>query len=216
MSKLIVGITGGIGTGKSTVADYLAHKSYPVISADQVAREIVEPGSPTLQALAREFGQEIIAEDGSLKRKVLADIAFGDPVKKARLDELTHGTIIEIMMTRARESQEALVFLDVPLLFESGMDKMVDKIWVVDADLDLRVARIQARDGLSTEEIRKRLEFQLDSQKRRQMADLVLENDGAREDLYREVDLGLGGLKILLEKEEEKRIGQKDINTYEK
>ncbi len=199
---MIIGITGGIGTGKTTVAEYLAEKGYLVISADKVAREIVEPGSPALEDLAREFGNEIIREDGSLDRQKLAALAFADKYKKKRLDELTHGRIIEIMMERARayinfqayhfpDEKTPIVFMEVPLLFESGMDKMVDKIWVIDAPMDVRMSRIRLRDGLTMEDIKKRLEYQLDSMERRKMADLILENDGDKEDLYMSVDYAL-------------------------
>ena len=156
--------------------------------------------------LALEFGPEIIKEDGSLDRQKLGDIAFGDKSKKKRLDELTHGRIIDIMMDRARayinfqsyhfpDEKAPIVFMDVPLLFESGMDKIVDKIWVIDAPLDMRLSRIQLRDGLSLEDIKKRLKFQLTGPERRKMADLVLENDGDKEDLYRAVDLALNELE---------------------
>ena len=152
----LIGLTGGIGAGKSTVSDYLKQKGYPVLDADLVAREIVEPGTETLSELSRTFGEEILNPDRSLDRGALAKIAFSDPENKKKLDQIMHGKVIEILLSRAKAmTEEPVVFIDVPLLFETGMDRYMDQVLLVDADEDVRIQRVMERDGSSMEDVRK-------------------------------------------------------------
>ena len=154
----IIGLTGGIGAGKSTVTERLTKLGYKVIDVDKIAREIVQPGEKTLLDLEEAFGRDIIL-DGTLDRKKLAYIAFSNFDKKVLLDRLMHGKINEIVKERIAnyEKEEflnigpegsaplrhSIVFLDAPLLIETGLDKLVDKIWVVDADEGIRKSRIK-------------------------------------------------------------------------
>jgi dephospho-CoA kinase len=190
----VIGLTGGVGSGKSTVSAYLSEKGYPVIDADKAAREIVLPGSPVLGALARVFGREILNEDGTLNRKKLASIAFGDRSLKAKMDDIMHGEIYRLMKARVGElalsGYKGLVFLDIPLLFETGGEllKEIDETWVADACEETRIKRVVARDGTTREEVEKIIKNQMDGSEKRAKADVVIDNSGSAEALYAFLD----------------------------
>ena len=193
-----IGLTGGIGTGKSTVSRYLTTKGYKIIDADRIAREVVEPGQPALKALVEEFGPEILLEDGSLNRRELARLAFASPEGKAALDRITHGAIFarieELQLQYAAELEKtagAVIFLDVPLLFETGFDRKADLVWVVDVPDEIRVQRVVLRDGLTEEEIWARIKNQMSREEKISRADVVLDNSGTPEELYAQVDAHL-------------------------
>lgn len=190
-----IGLTGGIGTGKSTVSRYLTTKGYKIIDADQIAREVVEPGQPTLNALADRFGEDILLEDGSLDRRALAGKAFATPEGKAALDRITHGAIfarIDELQEQYRNelaaTADAVIFLDAPLLLETGLDRKTDMVWVVDVPDELRVERVKLRDGLSEEEIWARIRNQMSRQEKLDRADAVLDNSQTVDYLYEQVD----------------------------
>lgn len=193
---MIIGLTGGIGAGKSTVSDYLIKKGYPVLDADKVAKEIVEPETETLSLLSNAFGEGIINSDGSLNRSRLAEIAFSDPEKKKLLDRIMHGKVIEILLQRAGEmAAEPFIFMDVPLLFESGMDRHVDLVWLVDADDELRIRRVAERDRVGREEVLRRIGHQMDRYERIRRASVILDNSEDKEKLYKKIDEELNSLK---------------------
>lgn len=191
----IIGLTGGIGAGKSTVSRYLKTKGYAVIDADEIAKEVVEPGRPALKQLVQQFGDEILMKDGSLDRRKLAAIAFATAEGKNALNRITHGAIFARIDERKAEltaclgdQQDALVFLDAPLLFETGLDQKVDLVWVVDVPDDIRMERIQKRNGWTEEEIRNRMENQMARQEKLARADRVLDNSQTEEYLCAQVD----------------------------
>lgn len=189
----IVGLTGGIGSGKSTVTDYLISQGFHVLDADRIAREIVLPGSDMLIELSSVFGKDILLEDGSLNRKKLGDIVFSDAEKKKTLDRLMHTRILEliherILQFREKQAHAKVIFIDAPLLFETGLDKSTDEIWVIDIDDETRIRRIMARDGLQREEILKRIESQMTREEKNSRADVILDNTGKPEALYRQID----------------------------
>lgn len=202
----IIGLTGGIGTGKSTVTDYLISKGFHVLDADKVAREIVMPGSEMLIQLSSNFGKDILHEDGSLNRKKLGNIIFNDPEKKKKLDELMHDRILEIINERiilicekhensteipidsGHKEKRKVIFIDAPLLFETGLDKSVSETWVIDVDDETRIKRIMKRDGLSRDEIMMRIKTQMARDEKKKRADVLLDNTGNLEKLYRQID----------------------------
>lgn len=185
----LIGITGGIGSGKSTVTDYLKAKGLPVLDADIVAREIVEPGSETLDTLSHYFGLGILNEDGSLNRGKLAEIAFADPANKKLLDEITHKKVIEILLERAYSlNNQPVVFLDVPLLFESGMDKYIDWVWLVDADDEIRIQRVVERDGTTKDHVVRRMSFQMPREEKIRRSHVILYNNGFKDELYKQIE----------------------------
>jgi dephospho-CoA kinase len=191
----LVGLTGGIGSGKSTAADRFAALGVPVINADVVAREVVAPGEPVLAELVTRFGAGILQEDGSLDRPALADIVFNDPEARAALDRLTHPTIAGRMAERIAELSAGwegpgppLVVVDHPLLIETGQAGRFDTVVVVLVPIEERVRRLVENRGLREQDARARIAIQTDDDTRRRVADHVLDNAGSIDDLHRQVD----------------------------
>lgn len=186
---LLIGLTGGIGTGKSTVAALLARCGAVVVDADQVARDVVEPGRPALADIAREFGPEYIGPDGRLRRDRMAARVFGDPEARRRLEAIVHPRIRAEMEARiAAAPPDAIVVLDVPLLFESGMwRERVAYVVVVYADRRTQRRRLRERDGLDDEAIERRLAAQWPTALKLSRADFAVYNQGDRESLAAQV-----------------------------
>lgn len=187
----IIGLTGGIGSGKSTVSSYLAEKGYEIIDADEVARELTEPGGAMLSVLAEAFGDDILDEEGSLKRKELGARVFGIREKEKILNEITHSRISAEMRSRIeiiRNSGADTVFLDVPLLFEVGMDSWCDTVWLVTCDMNVRIRRVMNRDCIGEEQVKRRIESQMCEAEKAERADAILDNSFDKEGLYRQID----------------------------
>jgi dephospho-CoA kinase len=173
-----VGLTGGIASGKSTVASLFAALGVPIIDADLIAREVVEPGTPLLQRLAERFGARYILPDGSLDRRGLRDLVFSDPRARADLEALTHPAIFAAVEERARAAGGPYQILALPLLVEKGHSSLVDRVLVVDCDEALQIWRLQARDGSTLEQARAILAAQAPRATRLAVADDVIVNDG--------------------------------------
>jgi dephospho-CoA kinase len=184
-----IGLTGGIGSGKSSVARRLAELGALVIDADLVAREVVEPGSDGLRAVVAEFGDGVLDAEGRLDRPALAAIVFGDEAARARLNEILHPRI------RARAAERiaaapagTVVVQDVPLLVETGQAGAYDLVLVVEAPPELRVQRLARDRGMPAEQARARMAAQASDEQRRAVADVVIVNDGTPERLRADVD----------------------------
>jgi len=193
----VIGLTGGIGSGKSTVSDYLRKKGITVLDADQIAREIVLPGKEALKELVAYFGEEILLENGLLNRKKLGKIVFSDPEKKLKLDQIMHDKICsQILKKLQNESSQgaAYIILDAPLLLETGMDKIVDQIWIVEMQDTLRIGRVMKRDNLSEEEVKARISQQMSTEERRKKAHNIIDNSSDLVNLYAQVDQLLANL----------------------
>jgi dephospho-CoA kinase len=185
----LIGLTGGIGSGKTTVSEYLIQLGYKVLDADQVAREILAPGGEPLKRLVEALGKDILLSDGSLNRKKVADMVFSDAHNKMILEKITHPEIIKILLERATAlSDHRLVFLDAALLYETGLDKFTDLVWLVDAEDDLRIKRVIGRDGSSREHILLRIMNQQSREAKKERADKIIDNSGDRDFLYAQVD----------------------------
>jgi len=184
---LKVGLTGGIGSGKSEVARRLAAYGAVVIDADTVAREVVEPGTPGLAAVVEEFGADVLAADGSLDRERLASRVFADDAARGRLNAIVHPLVRAETENRfAAAPADAVVINDVPLLVESGLAPSHDLVVVVEAPLELRLARL-ARRGLAEADALARIAAQATDEQRRALAHVVIVNDGTVEQLDRQV-----------------------------
>ena len=185
---LRIGLTGGIGSGKSTVAVLLAERGAVVVDADRIAREVVEPGTPGLAAVAEAFGSDVLTAEGALDRPALAAVVFGDPAARARLDGIVHPLVrarsVEILGSLPAD---AVVVQDIPLLVETGQAGSFDLVLVVEADVDTRVARLVQR-GLGEDDARARIAAQATDEQRRAVADVVLDNSGTPEGLAAQVD----------------------------
>ncbi|WP_142025843.1 dephospho-CoA kinase [Blastococcus colisei] len=183
-----IGLTGGIGSGKSTVSALLAARGAVIVDADRIAREVLEPGTPGLAAVAEAFGDDVLAADGALDRTALAAVVFTDADARKRLDGIVHPLV------RARATElagaappDAVVVHDVPLLVETGQAPSYDLVLVVEADPAVRVARLVQR-GLTAEDARARMAAQASDEERQAVADVVLDNSGTREQLEEQVD----------------------------
>jgi dephospho-CoA kinase len=183
---LRVGLTGNIASGKSTVAGVWRRLGARVIDADELARRAVEPGTPGLERVVREFGPGVLDERGRLDRAALRRIVFRDPEARRRLEAIVHPEVRRLRAeeeARARVDGERILVHDIPLLFEVGMEKEFDVVVLVEARPELRLERLVRERGLSEEEARRMIEAQMPSEAKRAKADLVIENDGTREEL---------------------------------
>ncbi len=190
---LVVGLTGGIGSGKSTVADLLRRRGVTVVDADEVAREVVEPGQPALAELARRFGDDVIGVDGRLRRRLLADRAFADDDAHAALERITHPHIARRLEQRladlaALDEPPSLVVVDHPLLIETGHTGGFAALVVVIADEQVRIDRVGLSRGLTPDEVRARMARQVGDPQRLAAATHVIDNGGDLAALAEQVD----------------------------
>ena len=176
-----IGLTGGIASGKSLVADEFAALGVPVIDTDLLAREVVQPGHPALERLAAEFGAGVLDADGALDRARLRDIVFGDALRRRRLEALLHPAIVEEMERRVAASTAPYVVLVIPLLVETGFERQVDRVLVVDCPEAVQIERLMARDGENAAGARRMLAAQATRRARLAAADDVIDNAGSRE-----------------------------------
>lgn len=182
----LIGLTGGIGSGKSTVAKLCAQRGWRVVDADRIARDIVKPGQPALAELAEKFGQDILQEDGSLDRKELARRAFVDKEHTELLNSITHPRIqkeTQRQFAAAREEGVDFTVYDMPLLVDNGLDGDMDFVIVVDVDPEERVRRLVEFRGLDEADARKRINAQISDEKRLSAASHVIDNNGTQEQL---------------------------------
>jgi len=187
---LVVGLTGGIGSGKSTVSALLAAKGAVVVDADAVTREVQQPGTPVFRAMVERFGPGIVADDGTLDRAAVADLVFADPEALADLTAVVHpavGAGIAERMASLAETDE-IVVLDVPLMVESKRGYPVAGLIVVDVDPEVAVRRLVRSRGMREEDVRARMARQATREERLARADRVVDNSGSLEDLERQVD----------------------------
>ena len=190
----LIGLTGGIASGKSTVAKRLADLGAVGIDADQLAREVVEPGTPGLAAIAHEFGAEMLLPDGTLNRPALGAIIFTDPVRRERLNAITHPAVRQLTRARvaaaAAADPHAIVVYDVPLLAEAVAGGLVsfDLIVVVQADADTRIRRMVELRGLTRAEAEQRIDAQASDEERLALADVVIDNTGTVDATLAQVD----------------------------
>ena len=184
-----IGLTGGIGAGKSTVAQMLQERGAVIIDADQIARDLVEPGEPALEALVQAFGPGILLEDGRLSRGALAQQAFGDADATSMLNAIMHPRIAAESRRRIEAMADApVVVYDMPLLVETGQVDDVDLVVVVDVPVDEQVRRAVGLRGLDEDDVRRRIEVQATREQRAAVAHAVIDNSGSLEDTREQVD----------------------------
>jgi dephospho-CoA kinase len=187
---LVVGLTGGIGSGKSTVSSLLAAKGAVIVDADEVVREQQRPGTPVFDAMVERFGPGIVAADGTLDRAAVADLVFADPQALADLNNIVHPAVGAAIARRMEElsGTDAVVVLDVPLLVEASRGYPLAGLIVVDVDPDIAVERLVMQRGMTEEDARSRMSRQASREERRARADVVIDNRGTPSDLARQVD----------------------------
>ncbi len=188
----VIGLTGGIGAGKSTVSAYLRKKGYVIIDADAISHHITEKGSPVLEKIRESFGSQVVRSDGSLDRKKLADIVFSDKEKLKLLETLTTREVIKDIEKRLHQIKESgtggLIFVDAPLLFETGADRLTDYVFMVDADMETRINRVTERDHAERKQVLARIKSQMPSEEKTARSDEVIDNSKGKEELYRQIE----------------------------
>lgn len=208
----IIGLTGGIGSGKSTAAEYLHKLGFQTIDFDLETRKLQEPGQPALKEIVETFGPDAMLSDGTMNRKYVGKVVFSDPKQKEKLDNIIKKYVDVLInaetdefaehcknVTRETDPddylQKTVIFYDHPLLFEVPYNiKPAEEAWVIDLDDEIRISRIKLRDGLSREEILKRMQSQSSREEKLSRADYVIDNSGTKEDLYRNIDKALAEL----------------------
>jgi dephospho-CoA kinase len=193
---MIIGLTGGIATGKSTVAAMLVERGALLVDADFIAREVVQPGSEVLRQIAehfmREFGLNVLSTDGSLDRKTLGELVFSNPNAKQALDAMIHppirSRIIEQIRSLADDNPQKLVVADIPLLFESNYDYMFDEILLVYVPRALQLQRLMERDAIPLELAERRLAAQMPIEEKRALASVIIDNSGEPADTESQID----------------------------
>lgn len=194
---LIIGLTGGIGSGKSAVADFFREHGVPVIDTDEIARQQVEPGMPALVEIAAAFGPDIIAADGQLDRSALGRMVFADPRKREQLEAILHPRIRAASLEQMHRLDAPFCIWVVPLLLETGLDGDVDRVLVVDVPVTLQMQRVMTRDGLPEAEVQRILAAQTSREQRLARADDVVENAGTREALRGQLESLLADYRAL-------------------
>jgi dephospho-CoA kinase len=189
---LLVGLTGGIASGKSVVAARLAEHGAVIVDADAIAREVVEPGTPALARIAEEFGSAVISADGGLDRPALGAIVFADPAKLAILNGITHPAVLELSQRRFAEAgaadPDAVVVYDVPLLSEVRGKAEFDVVVVVSAPEETRIERMVSLRGMSRDEAERRIRSQVPEEQRLALADIVIESGGTLDETLARAD----------------------------
>ena len=184
---MIIGLTGGIASGKSTVSKYLAEKSFKVYDADKIAKDISEKKSVQEEIIAT-FGDKILDKNGNIDRKKLKEIVFENKEKLEELNGIIHPKVIDFYKELKEKNTDEVIIFDVPLLFESGIDKFCNKILVVISDYEVQLNRIVERDKINRELEEKIIKSQLSNEERIKKADVVIENNSNLEDLFKKVE----------------------------
>ncbi len=185
---LVIGLTGGIGSGKSTVAKLFAEKGIPIIDTDQLAREVTLPGQPALKAIIDKFGDTILLPDKTLDRAQLRKQVFKDPLKRSWLEALLHPLIRAEAKRQIQLTKSKYCIVVIPLLVETMPNPLIDRILVVDTTLEHQLHRAKARDSLSEQEIKNIIESQVSREQRLKAADDIILNDGTLDHLQQQVD----------------------------
>jgi dephospho-CoA kinase len=186
----VIGLTGGIGSGKSTVSQILAELGAVVLDADKVGHEAYQPGTEVWKEVVAAFGQEVVAADGSIDRKKLGAIVFGDPVALECLNGIMHPRMYDMMAAKIEEYRRQgvkVVVLEAAILLEAGWTPLVDEVWLTVASESAVVRRAKERTGLPEEQIRSRIRSQLSNEERKKQASVVISNDGSLDELRAKV-----------------------------
>lgn len=187
-----LGLTGGMATGKSTVADMLVRRGAILIDADQIAREIVQPKSDVLQQIKERFGNNVILQDGSMNRKLLSELIFANPVAREDLEAILHPLIRRRMWERQVMAEtlhpEILVVVDVPLLYESNLQNNFQEVMVVYVPENIQVERLISRNHLSRDEAMLRIQAQMPIEQKKLLADIVIDNQGSLSDTESQIE----------------------------
>ncbi|MDG3142069.1 dephospho-CoA kinase [Streptococcus suis] len=188
--KQVIGITGGIATGKSTVTNYIRSKGYPVIDADNLVHELQAKGGPLYMVLVVQLGQDILAPSGELDRKRLSERFFSDNQLRQELSGLQNDIIRRELLLRRDGllARHDVIFMDIPLLFELDYQKEVDCVWLVSLDAERQLKRLKERNGYTTEQAKRRIAAQLSLERKKRLAHVIIDNSGTLAETYQQLD----------------------------
>ena len=192
----IIGLTGGVGMGKTTVSSYL-YQTYglPILDADLYARQVVEPGTAALSQIAARYGGSVLQADGSLNRRQLGDILFGNAVERQWIEQVIHPEVRQQIETKLEGIQnQNIAVVVIPLLFEVKMTDLVTEIWVVHTTVEQQRERLQQRDQLSPEQVHARIKSQMAIEQKISQADIVLDNSTSLQQLFEQIDQAIGAI----------------------
>lgn len=195
----IIGLTGGIASGKSTVTKYLRQQGYTVVDCDKIAWELAEPDCSIWQVYFARYGSKVINPDKSLNRQAVADIVFRDKKELDAINSLVHPLIKDEMMSQVKaavDEGEKVIFLDVPLLFEASYDKLVDEKWLVYVSRDTQLRRLMSRNDFNHDEAVRRIDSQMSLEEKKKLSDVIINNNADRKRLRRQLDEKLEHLRI--------------------
>ncbi|WP_194745866.1 dephospho-CoA kinase [Staphylococcus chromogenes] len=189
----VIGLTGGIATGKSTVAELLKAHGFKIVDADIASRKAVEKGSEGLKKVVAEFGEEALTEEGEMNREYIGQQIFYDDLKREKLNAIIHPIVREIMENEKKQylAQGHDVVMDIPLLFENGLEKTVDEVWLVYTSPSIQIDRLMERNQLSIEDAKARIYSQISIDKKSRMADVVIDNFGTKLELKQNLEQAL-------------------------
>jgi len=191
-SKRLIGLTGGIATGKTTVSNYLATQYHlPILDADVYAREAVAEDSPILQTVFQRYGDKVKLANASLDRTALGEIIFNDPQEKQWLESQIHPYVRDRFEQELSKINNNTIVLSIPLLFEAQLTNLVTEIWVTSCDRSLQIPRLQQRNGLTAKQAQARIDSQIPLAEKIAAADIVLDNNGDLTDLYAQIDAAI-------------------------
>lgn len=187
-NKIVVGLTGGIASGKNLVAKFLLSLGAYIIDADLISRDLTRPGMPLLERIVKAFGAEIVNSDGALNREKLGRLAFSSPENLEKLSKLTHPPIVNEIRKRITRSTAGVTVLMAPLLLEAGCKSLADEVWVVSLDRDRQVERLMARDHLNQRDAERRIDSQMSLKEKLARANIVIDNNGTPVETKLQVD----------------------------
>ena len=195
----VIGLTGGIGTGKSTVSEYMAQKGCLILDADKISRSMTDKSAPALKTIAEVFGSEFVDDEGCLNRKALGDLVFNDSEKLAQLQKIITEKVVEDIDLKIKDLKskgfKGIIVVDAPLLFECGMESMHDENWLVVADLKSRIERVSKRDGLTEDQILARINNQMPQDEKEKLSQCIIDNSGTIDSLKEQIDFHLERIK---------------------
>lgn len=198
----MIALTGGIATGKSLVSGFLMELGVELVDTDRISREVVSPGSPVLERIREIWGNKVICQDGTLDRKKLGEIIFSSEEDREKLNSVIHPEIRRVMFLQVRKCRGNIVFIDIPLFYESKEPIPCNESWLVWCSKEQQIKRLMQRDGIDREEALKRTGSQIDIDEKRKLADLIIDNTGCFEDTRALVEQKWNELK--------KRVGEKE------
>ncbi|OMP67475.1 dephospho-CoA kinase [Domibacillus epiphyticus] len=196
---IIIGLTGGIASGKSTVSSIMAEKGFTVIDADKAARIVVEPGQPALQKIINVFGSAILTSEGTLDRVKMGGIVFHDEEKRKQLNEIVHPSVRKWMLDEKEKAVEAgkrTIIFDLPLLFESKLTWMVDKSLLIYVDPETQLKRLMKRNSYTEQEAHARIRSQMPINEKKELADYIIDNSGSLDETVKQVNKWIARLRL--------------------